>query len=162
MEKGRQDGQGRAWVDAALEGAMDVESPILRSFQAGELPALQEIVDGLQANNHRDREILLLAAVYLMLGDLLLKTDPETSDRATVVVCCRELGCLGARLVKSRPQTLRGARVLIHLADRIIEAREIDPGLALAQGPAEKLLSRALATLSETPFHIQPSVSRAG
>ncbi len=82
-----------------------------------------------------------------MLGDLLLKTDPETSDRAAVVTACRELGCLGARLVKSRPQTMRGARVLIHLADRVMEAREIDPGLALAQGPAEKLLSLALGTL---------------
>ncbi len=162
MEQTRQDGQDRAWVDAALADTLDTDSPILHSFQAGELPALQEIVDALQANNHRDREILLVAAVYLMLGDLLLKTDPETSDRAEIVIACRELGCLGARLIKSPPQTMRGARVLIHLADRVMEAREIDPGLALAQGPAEKLLSRALATLSETPFHIQPSVSRAG
>ncbi len=162
MEKGRQDGQGRAWVDAALEGALDAESSILRSFRAGELPALQEIVDGLQANHHPDRDILLVAAVYVMLGDLLFRTDPETSDRAAIVITCRELGCLGARLVKSRPRTIRGARVLVHLADRIMEAREIDSGLALAQGPAEKLLSLALGTLSENPFHTRPSVSRAG
>ncbi len=95
------------------------------------------------------------------LGDLLLKTDPETSDRAAIVVCCRELGCLGARLVKSRPQTMRGARVFIHLANRIIEAREVDSGLALAQGPAEEFLALALATLSENPFQTL-SASRAG
>ncbi len=95
------------------------------------------------------------------LGDLLLKTDPETSDRAAIVVCCRELGCLGARLVKSRPQTMRGARVLTHLADRIMEAREVDSGLALAQGPAEEFLALALATLSENPFQTL-SASRAG
>ncbi len=153
--------EDRAWVDAALEGALDAESPVLRSFQAGELPALQEIVDALQSNGHRDRDILLLAAVYLLLGDLLLKIDPETSDRAAIVVCCRELGCLGARLVKSRPQTMRGARVLIHLADRIMEAREVDSGLALAQGPAEEFLALALATLSENPFQTL-SASRAG
>ncbi len=162
MEKGRQDRQGRVWVGAALEGALDAESPILRSFQAGELPVLQEIVDGLQANDHRDREILLVAAVYILLGDLLIKTDPETSDRAAIVVCCRELGCLGARLVKSRPQTMRGARALIHLADRIIEAREIDSGLALARGPAEKFLALALDTLSENPFHVHSSTPPAG
>ncbi len=149
-EPSRQHGQDRAWVDAALEGALDAESPILRSFQAGELPVLQEIVDGLQANEHRDREILLVAAVYLTLGDLLLN-----------VVYCRELGCLGARLVKSRPRTIRGARVLIHLADRIMEAREVDFGLALAQGPAEEFLALALATLSENPFQTL-SASRAG
>ncbi len=161
-EPSRQHGQDRAWVDAALEGALDAESPILHAVQAGKLPALQDIVDGLQANEHRDREILLVAAVYLTLGDLLLKTDPETIDRAAIVITCRELGCLGARLVKSRPRTIRGTRVLIHLADRIIEAREIDSGLALAQGPAEKLLSLALDTLSENPLHTRPSVSRAG
>ncbi len=154
--------EDRAWIDAALEGALDSDSPILRLFKAGKLQALQDIVDGLQANNHRDREILLVAAVYLMLGDLLLKTDPETSDRAAIVVCCRELGCLGARLIKSRPQTMRGARALIHLADRIMEAREIDSRLAFAHGPAEKFLALALGTLSENPFHTRPSVSRAG
>ena len=154
--------EDRAWIDAALEGALDSDSPILRLFKAGKLQALQDIVDGLQANNHRDREILLVAAVYLMLGDLLLKTDPETSDRAAIVVCCRELGCLGARLIKSRPQTMRGARALIHLADRIMEAREIDSRLAFAHGPAEEFLALALDTLSENPFHTRPSVSRAG
>ncbi len=151
MERGRQDGQGRAWVDAALEGALDADSPILHSFRAGELPALQDIVDGLQANEHRDREILLVAAVYLTLSDLLLN-----------VVYCRELGCLGARLVKSRPRTIRGARVLIHLADRIIEARELDSGLALAQGPAEKFLALALDALSENPVHARSSASHVG
>ncbi len=158
-EPSRQHGQGRAWVDAALADTLDTDSPILHSFQAGELPALQEIVDALQANNHPDREILLIVAVYLMLGDRLLKT--ETIDRAAIVIACRELGCLGARLVKSRPQTMRGARALIHLADRIIEAREVDSGLALAQGPAEKLLSLARDTLSENPLQPRSSESRA-
>ena len=133
--------QDRAWVGAVLDDALDTDSPILRSFQAGDLPALQEIVNALSANNHRDREILLLAAVYLQLADLMLKTDPQTSDRAAIVLACRELGCLGARLIKSQPQTMRGARTLIHLADRIMEAREADSRLALAQGPAEKLLA---------------------
>ncbi len=144
--------QDRAWIDAALAGALDTDSLILRSFQAGDLPALQEIVDALSANDHRDREILLLAAVYLQLADLMLKTDPQTSDRAAIVLACRELGCLGARLIKSQPQTMRGARTLIHLADRIMEAREADSRLALAQGPAEKLLALALSTLSENPL----------
>ena len=101
--------EDRAWVDAALADALDAESPILRSFKAGELPALEEIVDALSANNHQDREILLVAAVYLQLGDLMLKTDPETSDRAAIVIACRELGCLGARLIKSHSHTIRGA-----------------------------------------------------
>ncbi len=160
MEQAQQH-EDRAWVDAQLEDALDAESPILRSFQAGELPALQEIVDGLQANNHRDREILLVAAVYLQFCDSMLKLDPETTDHAVIVIVCCELECLGERLIKNRQQTIRGARTLIHLADRIMEAREVDLGLALAQGPAEEFLALALATLSENPFQT-PSASRAG
>ncbi len=34
MEQTAQTRQDRAWIDAALEGALDAESPILRSFQA--------------------------------------------------------------------------------------------------------------------------------
>ena len=97
-----------------------------------------------------------------MLGDLLFRGNPETSDRTAIVTACRELGYLGTWLVKSQPRTMRGARVLVHLAARILEARETGAGLALAQGPAEKLLSLALDTLSENPFHTRPSVSRAG
>ena len=152
MEQTAQNGQDRAWIAAALEDALDPDSPILRSFQAGELPALYDIADGLLANqedNQPDREIVIIAAVYLLLGDLLIKIDPSTSDRAMVVVYCRELGCLGAWLIESQPRTLQGARALIHLAGQILEAREIDPGLALAQGPAEKLLALALSTLKK-------------
>ncbi len=50
--------EDRAWIGEALEGALDSDSPILCLFKAGKLPALQDIVDGLQANNHRDREFL--------------------------------------------------------------------------------------------------------
>ncbi len=153
--------EDRAWVDAALEGALDAESSILRSLQAGKFPALQEIVHALSANNHRDREILLVAAVYLQFCDSMLKLDPETTDHAVIVIVCCELECLGERLIKSRPQTIRGARTLIHLADRIMEAREVNFGLALAQGPAEKFLALALGALSEDPF--QPvGAARAG
>ncbi len=42
-----------------------------------------------------------------------------------------------------------------------MEAREVDSGLALAQGPAEEFLALALATLSENPFQTL-SASRAG
>ena len=161
MEQAQQHRQDRAWVGVALEEALDTDSPILRSFRAGKLPALHDIVGGLLADlesNHRDREIVLLAAVYLMLGDLLLKVDPETSDRAEIVIACGELGHLGAWLLKSRPRTMRGARTLVHLAARILEARETGSGLALAQGPAEELLSLALDTLSDQT----PSASRNG
>ena len=140
--------EDRDWIGAALEGALDAESSILRSLQAGKFPALQEIVDALSANNHRDREILLVAAVYLQFCDSMLKLDPETTDHAVIVIACCELECLGERLINSRPRTIRGARVLTHLADRIMEAREVDSGLALAQGPAEQLLSLALDMLS--------------
>ena len=152
-EQTRQHRHGHAWIGAALEAALDRDSPILRSFQAGELTALCDIADGLQAGlegNHPDRDIQLIAAVYLMLGDLLIKVDPETSDRATVVVYCRELGCLGARLTESQPHTLQGARALIRLAGGIVEAREIDPSSAIAQGPAEKMLGLALGTLKKS------------
>ncbi len=47
MQQTQQQRQDRAWVGAALEDALDTDSPILRSFQAGDLPALNEIVDGL-------------------------------------------------------------------------------------------------------------------
>ncbi len=162
MQKIREHEHNRAWVDAALSDALDAESSILRSLQAGKFPALQEIVHALSANNHRDREILLVAAVYLQFCDSMLKLDPETTDHAVIVIACCELECLGKRLINRRPRTMRGARVLIHLADRIIEAREVDSGQALAQGPAEKLLSLALDTLSENPLHTRPGVSRAG
>ena len=151
MQQIREHEHNRAWVDAALSDALDAESSILRSLQAGKFPALQEIVHALSANNHRDREILLVAAVYLQFCDSMLKLDPETTDHAVIVIVCCELECLGERLIKSRPQTMRGARVLVHLADRIMEAREVDSELALAQGPAEKLLALALDTLSENP-----------
>lgn len=161
MEQTALNRQDRAWVGVALEDALDTDSPILRSFRAGKLPALHDIVDGLLTDlesNHRDREIVLLAAVYLMVGDLLLKVDPETSNRAEIVIACGELGYLGAWLVKGQPRTMRGARVLVHLAAQILEARETGSGLALAQGPAEKLLSLALGTLSDQT----PSASRTG
>ena len=151
----RQHHHGHAWVGAALEDALDRDSPILSWFKAGELPALHDIADGLQADlegNYPDRGIVLIAAVYLMLGDLLFSTDAEKSDRAAIVFACRELGSLGAWLVDSRPRTLQGVRALLHLSCWILEARERDPGLALAQGPAEKLLALALGALSENPF----------
>ena len=143
IEQARQHGQDQTWVGTALEDALDTDSPILRSFQAGGLPALQEIVNGLQANDHRDREILLVASVYLMLGDLMLKTDSETSDRAAIVAACRELGRLGRWLISSRPETLEGTRALVATAAVILDARTIAPGSALAQGPASDLLTKA-------------------
>ncbi len=152
MAQPRQHEYDRGWAGATLADSLDAESPILRPLLAGKFPALQQIVDSLSANNHRDREILLVAAVYLQLCDSMLNSDPETSDRAAIVFVCCELECLAAWLIKSRPQTIRGARILIRLADRIIEAREVDSGLAFAHGPAEKLLSLALGTLSENPF----------
>ena len=163
-EPALQERPDRARIGAALEDALDRDSPILHWFQAGELPALHDIADGLQAGlerNHSDREIVLIAAVYLMVGDLLFSTDPEKSDRAAIVFACRELGSLGAWLVDSRPRTTRGARALLHLSCWILAARERDPGAALAQGPAEKLLALALGALSENPF--QPvGAARAG
>ena len=160
----RQERPGRAWIGAALEDALDSDSPIVRSFQAGELPAVHDIADGLLSDlegNHPDRGIVLIAAVYLVLGNLLFSAEPEKSDRATVVTYCRELGSTGVWLAKSRPRTTQGARALLHLSCWILEARERDPGAALAQGPAEKLLALALGALSENPF--QPvGAARAG
>lgn len=53
-------------------------SPIVRSVQAGKIPAVHVIADQLLAGHgqeHLDHKILTIAAVYLVLGDLLLKTD---------------------------------------------------------------------------------------
>ncbi len=152
MEQPRQHEHDRGWAGATLADALDAESPILRPLLAGKFPVLQQIVDSLSANNHRDREILLVAAVYFQLCDSMQKLDPKTSDPAVIIFACCELEGLAARLIKSQPQTIRGVRTLIRLADRIIEAREVDSGLAFAHWPAEKLLSLALDTLSENPF----------
>ncbi len=78
-----------------------------------------------------------------MLGDLMLKTDSETSDRAAIVAACRELGRLGRWLISSRPETLEGTRALVATAAVILDARTIAPGSALAQGPASDLLTKA-------------------
>ena len=149
MEQAQQP-DGQAWIGATLVDALDTDSPILRSFQAGDLPALNEIVDGLLANDHRDREIFLVASVYPMLGDFLLKVDPETSDRVTLVIACGELGRLGRWLASSQPQTLEGARALVAIAATILDARIHAPGSALAQGPAPDLLILAAKALSKS------------
>ena len=142
------------WIGPVLTEALGAHSPIVQSVQAGKIPAVHVIADQLlagQGQKHLDHKILTIAAVYLVLGDLLLKTDPETSDREELTIACGELGRLGAWLVKSRPQTLPGIRALIGMANDILKARETDSESALAQGPAEKLLAVASSTLNTFP-----------
>ncbi len=150
MEQPRQHGD-QAWIGATLADALDVESPILRSYQAGDLPALNDIVDSFLPNeqhNHTDREILLIANIFLLRADFLLRVDPETSDRATLVVACGELGRLGRWLASHQAQTLEGARSLVAVAASILAARMNAPSSALAQGPASDLLILAAKATS--------------
>ena len=140
------------WIGPVLTEALGADSPIVQSVQAGKIPAVHVIADQLlagQGQKHLDHKILTIAAVYLVLGDLLLKTDPETSDREELTIACGELGRLGAWLVKSQPQTTQGIRALTSLTTDILKAREIDSESALAQGPAEKLLAIAATALSK-------------
>ncbi len=150
MEQPRQH-EDHAWIGATLAGALDAESPILRSYQAGDLPALNDIVDSFlvdEQHNHTDRAILLIANIYLLRADFLLRVDPETSDRATLVVACSELGRLGRWLASSQAQTLEGVRTLVAVAASILAARMNAPSSALAQGPAADLLLMAGKGLS--------------
>jgi hypothetical protein len=143
--------EDHAWIGATLADALDVESPILRSYQAGDLPALNDIVDSFLVNeqhNHTDRAILLIANVYLLRADFLLRVDPETSDRATLVVACGELGRLGRWLTLNQAETLEGVRSLVAVAASILAARMNAPDSALAQGPAADLLILAGKGLS--------------
>ena len=55
MEQVRQHEHGRAWIGAALADALDAESPILRSFQAGNPPELNEIIDGFLTDQKQNR-----------------------------------------------------------------------------------------------------------
>ena len=142
------------WIGPVLAEALGANSPIVQSVQAGKIPAVHVIADQLLAGHgqeHLDHKILTVAAVYLVLGDLLLKTDPEISDREELTIACGELGRLGAWLAKTLPQTPQGIRALIGLANDILKAREIDSESALAQGPAEKLLAVASNTLNTFP-----------
>ncbi len=150
MEQSRQH-EDQAWIGATLADALDTNSPILRSYQAGDLPALNDIVDSFLVNeqhNHTDREILLIANVFLLRADFLLRVDPETSDRATLVVACGELGRLGRWLTLNQAETLEGVRSLVAVAASVLAARMNAPDSALAQGPAADLLILAGKGLS--------------
>ncbi len=150
MEQTRQH-ENPAWIGATLADALEAESPILRSYQAGDHPALNDIVDSFLPNeqhNHADREILLIANVFLLRAEFLLKVDPETSDRATLVIACGELGRLGRWLTLNQAKTLEGVRSLVAIAASVLAARMNAPGSALAQGPAADLLILAGKGLS--------------
>ena len=70
------------WIGPVLTKVLGADSPIAQTVQAGKIPAVHVLVSELLANQghkHPDREILTIAAVYLVLGDLLLKVDPKTS-----------------------------------------------------------------------------------
>lgn len=135
-----------AWVVPILEKALGNNSRIARSLRAGELPTVFGLAEQSVANlgpDHPDREIAVVAMVYSALGGLLLKVDPETSDREQIVGACAELGCMGAWLGKAQPQTLSGARCLIALALDIIDSNVTALGSALARGPVMALLNNA-------------------
>lgn len=137
-----------AWIGPALEVALGADSPILHSFRAGDTPALYAVASlaGIGHENP-DREILLMAEVFLVVADLLLKTDPETSDHEEITNACGELGRLGAWLAASKPQTLNAARRLIVVAITILDARISAPGSALARGPAANFLINSAKVL---------------
>ena len=138
------------WVGSVLTEVLGTDSPITQSVQAGENPGIHAVVGGLlagQGQKHPDHKIVTIAAVYLVLGDLLLKIDSETSDRGVLTAACRELGRMGAWLAKSRPQTTQGIRALVSLANDILKAREIDSESALARGPAADLLTNSAKVL---------------
>ena len=125
------------WIGPVLEEALGTDSQIMRSFRADELPSIFTIAEnslvGL-AQNHPDRELMVVATIYLALGALLLDTDLETSDREQVAGACAELGRLGAWLAKAKPQTLARAKRLIGLVLYVLEVRTIAPELPLREG----------------------------
>lgn len=134
------------WVVPVLEKALGNNSQILQSFQVGKLPTIYGAAEQFLASlgpDHPDREIMVVAMVYWAVGGLLLKVDPETSDRKKIVDACAELGHLGAWLGKVQPRTLAGARCLIALALDIVDISITAPESALAQGPVSALLNNA-------------------
>ncbi len=138
------------WIGPVLTEALGTDSPILRSFQADEAPALYAVATAALVNlglDHPDREILLMAEVFLVVADLLLRTDPLTSDREEIANACGELGRLGAWLASSEPRTLIAARRLIVVATTILDARISAPESALARGPAADLLVNSAKVL---------------
>ena len=146
-----QQGEALAWVGPVVEDALGAGSPILRSFPAGEVPSFYALATAALVQHgldHPDREILLMAEVFLAVAELLLRTDPETSDQEEIANACGELGCLGAWLAASEPQTLDAARRLIVVAATIIDGRLFAPESALARGPAADLLINATKALS--------------
>ena len=145
-----QQGEALAWVGPVVEDALGAGSPILRSFQASEAPAFYAVAVAALIGHrpdHPDREILFMAEVFLAVADLLLRTDPETSDREEIANACGELGRLGAWLAASEPQTLDAARRLIVVAATILDARISAPESALARGPAAELLINSAKVL---------------
>lgn len=157
-----------AWVVPVLEKALGNNSRIAQSLRAGELPTVFGLAKQSMANlgpDHPDREIAVVAGVYWAVGGLLLKVDPETSDRKQIVDACAELGCLGAWLGKAQPETLVGARCLLALAVDILDISVIAPESALARGPVLALLNNAgkavnLVTNSEG-YHAATSSHKA-
>ena len=135
-----------AWVVPVLEKALGNNSRIAPSLRAGPLPTVYGLAEQSMTNlgpDHPDREIAVVAGVYWAVGGLLLKVDPETSDRKKIVDACAELGHLGAWLGKVQPRTLAGARCLIALALDIVDTSITAPESALAQGPVSALLNNA-------------------
>ena len=146
-----QQGEALAWVGPVVEDALGAGSPILRSFQAGEAPSFYALATAALVQHgldHPDREILFMAEVFLAVAELLLRTDPETSDHEEIAAACGELGRLGAWLAASEPQTLDAARRLIVVAATIIDGRLFAPESALARGPAAELLINSAKALS--------------
>ena len=83
------------WVGPVLTEALGADSPILRSFQADEVPALYAVATTALIQHgldHPDREILLMAGVFVAVAELLFRTDPETSDHEEIANACGELG----------------------------------------------------------------------
>ena len=146
----KQQGEALAWVGPVVEDALGAGSPILRSFQASEAPAFYAVAVAALIGHrpdHPDREILFMVEVFLAVADLLLRTDPETSDREEIANACGELGRLGAWLAASEPQTLDAVRRLIVVAATILDARISAPESALARGPAADLLINSAKVL---------------
>ena len=136
-----QQGEALAWVGPVVEDALGAGSPILRSFQASEAPAFYAVAVAALIGHrpdHPDREILFMAEVFLAVADLLLRTDPETSERDEIPNACGEWGPRGAWPVWGAGRTAWRCRTPAHGGARPVLSPRPPRGEACACCPSRR------------------------